>query len=109
MYARPANAAELLLKSDGWHGIAGPLHTEGVRQMLIRRCKAAGIAPISPHAFRHAFAMWLLNAGARLETVSAALGHQSTAVTQAVYAYTLTSTVRREYDSALERHRTQNV
>lgn len=108
IYARPANAEELLVKSDGWHGIAGPLHTEGVRQMLIRRCKAAGIAAINPHAFRHAFAMWLLNAGARLETVSAALGHQSTAATESVYAYTLVSTVRREYDAALERHRTQN-
>jgi len=105
IYARPAHAEELLIKSDGWHGAGGPLRPEGVRQMLIRRCKAAGLPPVNPHAFRHAFAMWLLNAGARLETVSAAMGHQSTAVTQAVYAYTLTATVRREYDVALDKHR----
>lgn len=108
LYARPAHEAVLLIKSDGWQSGGGALAPEGIRQMLIRRCRRAGLPPLHPHMFRHAYAMWLLNSGARLETVSAAMGHSTTAVTQQVYAYTLTSTVRREYDAALERHRTLN-
>ena len=53
----PANHAEaLLLASDGYGEAKGALRAEGVRQMLIRRCKAVGInPPYSPHAFRHGF------------------------------------------------------
>jgi site-specific recombinase XerD len=47
-----------------WIGKKGPLTDSGVRQLLERRCKDAGIPPIHPHMFRHLFAhMWLANGG----------------------------------------------
>ena len=39
-----------------WLGEKGPLGYSGLRQMLERRCHAAGIDPIHPHLFRHRFA-----------------------------------------------------
>ena len=102
LYTRPNHAEALLLASDGYGGAKGALRAEGVRQMLIRRCKAVGIdPPYSPHAFRHGFAMWLLNAGARATTVATAMGHSDPQVTLAIYAHTTAKTVRREYDEAL--------
>lgn len=99
--SRPVHIPQLLLGSDGYGGANGLLRSEGVRQMLIRRCRAAHIEPpYSPHAFRHGFAMWLLNAGARLTTVSTAMGHSDPSITHAIYAHTTTTTVRREYDEA---------
>ena len=105
LYSRPSHAPALLLASDGYDGVKGPLQAEGVRQMLIRRCQAAGIAIYNPHAFRHGFAMWLLNAGARLTTVSTAMGHSDPALTSKVYAHTTTQTIRREYEEAVSRAR----
>ena len=101
LYSRPNHTEHLLLKSDGWEGQAGPLRREGVRQMLMRRCYAAGVnPPFSPHAFRHGFAMWLINSGVRLTTVSAAMGHSDPQITHQIYAHTTATTVRREYDEA---------
>lgn len=106
LYTRPNHSETLLLKSDGFGGNAGALQPEGVRQMLIRRCKHVGIdPPFSPHAFRHGFAMWLLNGGARATTVATAMGHSDPQVTLNIYAHTLTTTVRREYDEALKKAR----
>jgi len=39
-----------------WLGRRGRLTSDGLRQMLDRRCADAGIAPINPHRFRHTFA-----------------------------------------------------
>lgn len=47
-----------------WVGLHGHLSTEGIRQMLIKRCREAGIAHIHPHQFRHTAAhRWLLAGG----------------------------------------------
>jgi site-specific recombinase XerD len=47
-----------------WIGKKGPLTDSGVRQLLERRCKDAGVPAINPHMFRHLFAhMWLANGG----------------------------------------------
>jgi len=105
LYSRPEHGPRLFLASDGYAGSTGPLTAEGVRQMLIRRCRAAGIAIYNPHAFRHGFAMWLLNNGVRLTTVSVAMGHSDTAITSRVYAHTTADTVRGEYDAAVRRVR----
>lgn len=103
LFTRPNHRDALLLRSDGYGGAkGGSLQPEGVRQMLIRRCKRAGLdKSFNPHAFRHGFAMWLLNAGARLTTVSTAMGHSDTQVTSKIYAHTTVTTVRREYDEAM--------
>lgn len=106
LFLRPAHLDRLLLASDGYAGITGPLTAEGVRQMLIRRCRQAGIDPsYTPHQFRHGFAMWFLNSGARLTTVSTAMGHSSPDVTHSIYAHTTIVTVRAEYEEALARTR----
>jgi site-specific recombinase XerD len=46
-----------------WLGKKGPMTDSGVRQMLERRCKDAGLAPIHPHQFRHTMAHRWLAAG----------------------------------------------
>ena len=46
-----------------WLGKKGPMTDSGVRQMLERRCKDAGIDPIHPHLFRHTMAHRWLAAG----------------------------------------------
>jgi site-specific recombinase XerD len=109
IYARPVyGGAELLVSSDGYGGIRGPLTTEGVRQMLIRRCKVAGLRYMRPHLWRHGAAMWLLNNGVTLSGVSALLGHSSTVVTETVYARWRPEALQREYNEALARVSGQN-
>jgi integrase len=102
LLSRPCHTPELLLASDGYDGCTGQLTREGVRQMLIRRCRAAGVDYYNPHSFRHGFAMWTLNAGVRMSTVSTLMGHSDQDITQRVYAHTLPSTARNEYDAALK-------
>jgi site-specific recombinase XerD len=47
-----------------WLGSKGPLTTSGVTQILRRRCKGVGVAPINPHRFRHTAAhQWLAMGG----------------------------------------------
>lgn len=101
LFCRPKHTERLLLASDGYEGVKGLLQAEGVRQMLIRRCRAAEIPYRNPHAFRHGLAMMLLNNGMRLTSVAKVLGHSDPAVTHKVYAHTLDETVRREYEEAL--------
>lgn len=103
LYSRPSHPDYLWLASDGAGGGRGRLTNEGVRQMLKRRCHRAGIPYVNPHAFRHGFAMWSLNSGMRLTSVSAILGHADPAITSAVYAHVTLDTVRTEYDELLRR------
>lgn len=46
-----------------WLGGKGRLTDSGIRQMLERRCRQAGIDPINPHQLRHTFAHSFLAAG----------------------------------------------
>lgn len=101
LFQRPRHDDALWLASDGYGGATGILKPEGIRQMIFRRCQRAGLPRLNPHRFRHGFAMWMLNSGARLTTVSAAMGHSDPAITSQVYAHTTVTTVRREYDAAL--------
>lgn len=102
--SRPAwKSSALWLSNDGAGGVRGPLTAEGVRVMLRRRCKRAGVRYLHPHLFRHGYAMTLLNAGMNMSAVSAALGHTSVAVTEQVYAAWLTDGLSREYAQALRR------
>jgi len=67
-------------------GVAGGLTATGVRLMLARRCKRAGIRFLHPHLFRHGFAMGYLNHGADLKAVGTLLGHSSFKTTERHYA-----------------------
>ena len=57
--------------------VAGALSTTGLRLMLARRCRRAGIRYLHPHLFRHGFAMAYLNHGVDLKAVGDLMGHSS--------------------------------
>lgn len=58
----------------GRHG--EPLTRSGLRLMLRRRAKQAGIeAPVNPHAFRHGFAVAYLNNGGSIHNLRRLMGH----------------------------------
>ena len=103
LYQRPAwsDGHLWLAESNDTHHIVRPLTPEGIRQILIRRCKQVGIPYYNPHAWRHAFGMWLINSGASMAAVSLAMGHSSVRVTEEVYAHMQTATVKREYAAAV--------
>jgi site-specific recombinase XerD len=106
LYRRPPSPLpQLWLAQDGNYEARGALTDNGARQMLRRRCKEAGIRYLNPHAFRHGFAMWTLNAGMELSAVAAAMGHSSTQVTQRTYARWLPDSLQREYEDAATRLR----
>jgi integrase len=47
-----------------WLGLAGPLTSHGIYQVIRNRTAAAGLGHINPHRFRHTFAhIWLSNGG----------------------------------------------
>lgn len=50
-------------RAELWLGAKGPLSGSGIRQMLKRRCREAGIVEINPHMLRHYFAHSFLAAG----------------------------------------------
>ncbi|CAN5870338.1 hypothetical protein BH23ACT5_BH23ACT5_06580 [soil metagenome] len=50
-------------RSELWLGGKGPLSGSGVRQMLKRRSREAGIGEIHPHMLRHSFAHAFLAGG----------------------------------------------
>lgn len=104
LYARPPFAGDaLFLGNDGQDGVRGALQDSGVRQMLRRRCKDAGVRRLTPHDFRHGYAMALLNAGMDMSALSATMGHGSVKVTESIYARWLTEGLTREYDEARAR------
>ena len=106
LYRRPPTEYRQLWLAAGVRGsVRGVLTGNGVRQMLQRRCKDAGVRYLNPHSFRHGYAMAFLNAGMQLSAVSAALGHSNTQVTQRTYARWLPEAVQREYDEAATRLR----
>ena len=91
-------AGGLCCSDDGNGGARGSLGRGGVRQMLKRRCRLAGIRYHSPHAFRHGFAMAMLNAGGiEMGVLSKLLGHSDVRVTQGIYADWETATLKRAY------------
>ena len=93
----------LFVSNDGYGGVRGALTVDGLRQMLRRRCKAAGVRYMHPHLFRHGFAMLLLNNGMQLSAVAAAMGHSSPQTTIDIYAHWIVDGVSREYETARAR------
>ncbi len=104
LYHRPLwSGEELFLSNNGAGGVRGVITGDGVRQMLKRRCRNAGMTYYHPHAWRHGFAMAFLNAGAEMSSVSAMLGHSSVKITEKVYAHWLTDGLADEYHEARQK------
>ncbi len=83
---RPAADHDRLWASLGSRG-AGWLTEEGVRQVLRRLKKRAGVeGPVNPHSFRHGFAREYLLHGGDLATLADLLGHSDVTVTWQHYA-----------------------
>ena len=111
LFNRPAHhAPELWTGNDGSGGARGALTDNGIRQMLRRRSKAAGMRPINPHSLRHGFAMEMLNnGGASLEAVSKFLGHASPEITRRFYADYIDEELAAIYTAAIDRSARRRV
>ncbi len=95
------DANALWLSDDGCGGVRGVMTKYAVLPMLRRRCVAAGLPVLNPHAFRHGKAMTMLNQGGLdMSSVSTLLGHASVKTTEATYAEWLIDSLQREYDRA---------
>lgn len=103
--SRPAWAVNdaLFVSNDGEGGIRGQLFYDGLKEVMRRRCRAAGLPRLGLHSFRHGFAMWALNSGVPMSALSAMLGHTSVVTTESIYAQWVTSAIRREYTMAFDR------
>lgn len=60
-----------------WLGSRGPMTASGMRQMLTRRCREAGVRPMSPAAFRRNFARERLEHGMPIDELMAVGGWSS--------------------------------
>jgi site-specific recombinase XerD len=64
-----------------FHGLRGPLTTDGLRSIMRRLGAVAGVT-VSPHLLRHTFAHRWVTGGGDLESLRRILGHSSLAMTQ---------------------------
>jgi site-specific recombinase XerD len=60
-----------------WLGLKGPMTASGIRQMVKRRARAAGIGPVHPHQLRHTFADNWLAAGGNEQDLMRLVGWRS--------------------------------
>lgn len=72
------------------------LDFETYSNLVHRNTRRAGLRPLSPHDFRHAFATHVLEGGAEMREVQALLGHRCLVAT-AVYTHVITDDLIREY------------
>ncbi len=72
-----------------WDG--RPAHPHSFNTWLRRLVKEHQLPPISPHAFRHMAATYLIAGGTDVRTVSGKLGHSRTSTTMNIYSHLLKS------------------
>lgn len=102
VFSRPAFADDrLFLAANGAKQPMGVILPNGIRQMIRRRCQAAGMRLLNPHAFRHGLAMYLLNQGGEMSLVQKILGHSQISTTAKHYAEWLTAGVVREFSEKM--------
>jgi site-specific recombinase XerD len=82
----------------------GPMSTQGVRNLVAKYARLAGIAKnITPHVFRHSFASLMLEEGVDSKFIQDFLGHSSISTTQ-IYLHT-TGDKKREIISKMHPRR----
>jgi hypothetical protein len=82
------------------------LSQTAVRAELDRVAQAAGLGHVTPHQLRHTYATALVNAGVSLQSLMALLGHASAQMSLR-YGHLFDTTVRAEYERALDLARRQ--
>jgi hypothetical protein len=82
------------------------LSQSAVRHELARAAADAGLGHGTPHQLRHTYATALVNAGVSLQVLMALLGHSSAAMSLR-YARLFDTTVRAEYERALDLAKTR--
>jgi site-specific recombinase XerD len=105
LYVRPSWPAtdHIFLGADGAGNARGPILPGGIRTMVKRRCRRAGLRALNPHSFRHGLAMMLLNrGGADMSLVQKILGHSQISTTARSYAEWLTDGMLREFTEKMK-------
>lgn len=100
-HPRTGRPADFLFTSHG-HRLA----QNGLRAELRRAAAEAGIGHVTPHQLRHTYATALVNAGVSLQALMAILGHVSAEMSLR-YAHLFDTTVRAEYERALDLAKTR--
>ena len=95
-HPRTGRPADFLFTAHG-HRIGA----NRLRKELDRAAKSAGIGHVTPHQLRHTYATALVNAGVSLQALMAILGHVSAEMSLR-YGHLFDTTVRAEYERALE-------
>ena len=95
-HPRSGRPAQFLFTHHGRH-----LAQQALRLELDRAARVAGIAHVTPHQLRHAFATVMVNAGVSLQALMALLGHVSAEMSLR-YGRLFDTTVRAEYERALD-------
>ncbi len=80
-----------------WNG--EPMNPNSARNWVERFCKRNNIRVVNIHSFRHLNASLLINSGADIKTVSAALGHKQVSTTLNIYAHTFAAAQARASDA----------
>lgn len=82
------------------------LQVNGLRAELDRAAATAGLGHVTTHQLRHTYATALINAGVTLQALMSLLGHVSAEMSLR-YASLFDSTVRTEYERALDLAKTR--
>ncbi|GAA4378568.1 tyrosine-type recombinase/integrase [Paeniglutamicibacter cryotolerans] len=82
------------------------LQVSGLRNELDRAAASAGLGHVTTHQLRHTYATALINAGVTLQALMSLLGHVSAEMSLR-YASLFDSTVRTEYERALDLAKTR--
>lgn len=108
IYARPlSDTDKVFLSADGMLAPRDVLTPNGLRQMVRRRCAAAGIEYRNPHAFRHGLAIYILNNGGDISLVKRILGHSHIQTTE-IYARWMTDGMIQAFSEVVERSDKKN-